>query len=138
MNIYLDIDEVLLESRVSPAHYVDEFLEVVMNNWPDSVYWLSPHCRGGINRANEILEPVLRAKTFKLTQNIQPTDWGELKTDAIDFKTPFLWFDTDIYNEEREILKHYNALGCFRRINLSRDPLQLLNEIVHLRSLIPN
>ena len=28
---------------------------------------------------------------------IKPTEWGEVKTDAINFSQPFLWFDDTIY-----------------------------------------
>ncbi len=135
MNIYLDIDGVLLAHEGRAADYADEFLSYVLTHWPDSTYWLTTHCWKGQNRTRQVLEPFLKKRTLALLDKIRPTEWDELKTDAIDFKTPFLWFDDDLYPEEQEILEHYRALACHRRIDLSRDSFQLLDEIVHLRSL---
>ncbi len=135
MNIYLDIDGVLLANSSHAAQYADEFLQFVLTAWPDTTYWLTTHQWRGQNRAVDVLRPVLKPKTIKLLAQVQPTDWGDLKTDAINFKQPFLWFDDDLFPEEGEILKHYGALDCLRRINLSTDPHQLMDEIAYLRSL---
>ncbi len=136
MNIYLDIDGVLLANENRAADYADEFLAFILKHWPNNTYWLTTHCWHGENRTHEVLEPYLRKKTFVLLDKIQPTDWDELKTDAINFKQPFLWFDDDLFPEEQEILKHYRALECHRKIDLGKDSLQLLDEIVNLRSLV--
>lgn len=136
MNIYLDIDGVLLVQNSRAADYADEFLQFVLKHWPDSTYWLSSYCRRGENIASDLLEPYVRRKTHKLLSQIKPTEWDDLKTDAINFKQPFLWYDTELYSEETAILEHYEALPCFRRIDLQKDQFQLLDELVHLRSLI--
>lgn len=136
MNIYLDINGVILTDYNRPADYANEFIEFVVTNWPDNTYWLTSHCWRGQNRTRQVLEPYLFKKTMKLTEYIQPAIWDELKTDGISFKEPFLWFDDNLFGEEAEILKHYNALKCHRLINLNKQPLQLLDEIVYLRSLV--
>lgn len=135
MNIYLDIDGVLLAHERRAADYADEFVQFILKHWPDSTYWLTTHCWKGQNRTYEVLEPFLKKKTLDQLHKIKPTEWGDLKTDAINFKRPFLWFDDDLFPEEKEILEHYRALECHRKINLSRDQFQLLDELVHLRSL---
>lgn len=135
MNIYLDIDGVLLAHEGRAADYADEFVQFILKHWPDSTYWLTTHCWKGQNRTYEVLEPFLKKKTLDQLHKIKPTEWGDLKTDAINFKRPFLWFDDDLFPEEKEILEHYRALECHRKINLSRDQFQLLDELVHLRSL---
>lgn len=41
MNVYLDIDGVLLANEKSAANYADEFLQAVLAAYPDSTYWLT-------------------------------------------------------------------------------------------------
>lgn len=135
MNIYLDIDGVLLVNSNNAARYADEFLTLVLKRWPDSTYWLTTHRWRGQDTTRKVLEPVLKPKTVELLKAIKPARWEDLKTDGIDFKRPFLWFDDDLIAEERRILKHYGALDCFRLIDLQADPLQLLDEIEYLRTL---
>lgn len=135
MNIYLDIDGVLLAKNRRAADYADEFLQFVVKQWPDTTYWLTTYCWHGQDRAYEILQPFLRKKTLDVLHKIKTAEWDELKTDAIDFKRPFLWYDTTLYREEEAILEHYQALGCLRKVNLETDQFQLLDELVHLRSL---
>lgn len=43
MNIYLDIDGVLLANSNRAADKADEFLEAALTKYPDSTYWLTPH-----------------------------------------------------------------------------------------------
>ena len=46
MNIYLDIDGVLLANDLNPANHAPEFLRYVLDHYPDSTYWLTTHCNG--------------------------------------------------------------------------------------------
>lgn len=135
MNIYLDIDGVLLANSNNAAAYADEFLTLILKRCPDSTYWLTTHFWRGQDTTRKVLEPVLKPKTIELLEQIKPAYWEELKTEGIDFKRPFLWFDDDLISEERQILEHYGALECFRLVDLVADPLQLLDEIDYLRSL---
>lgn len=135
MNIYLDIDGVLLANSNNAAAYADEFIEIVLKRCPDSTYWLTTHFWRGQDTTGKVLDPALKTKTRELLRLIKPAHWEELKTEGIDFKHPFLWFDDDLIPEERRILEHYGALDCFRLVDLGRDPLQLLDEIDYLRSL---
>ena len=41
MNIYLDIDGVLLANENNAAPYADEFLQHILTKYPDSTYWLT-------------------------------------------------------------------------------------------------
>ena len=41
MNVYLDIDGVLLANEKSATNYADEFLQAVLAAYPDSTYWLT-------------------------------------------------------------------------------------------------
>lgn len=125
MNIYLDIDGVLLPNEAHAAMGADEFLRAVLNKYPDNTYWLTTHCWRGENRCIEVLEPVLKPETLALLHKIQPTEWGELKTDAIDFSQPFLWLDDDLMVEEAETLKRHDTIDSYVRINLKAEPEQL-------------
>lgn len=125
MNIYLDIDGVLLANEENAANHVHEFLELINDRFPDSTYWLTTHCRGNARTAIERLRMVLPPKTVELLQIIKPTMWREAKTEAIDFTEPFLWFDDDLFEDEREELIKQNALGNWIEVDLSIDQDQL-------------
>lgn len=137
MNIYLDIDGVILANDNNLADFAEVFIQCILTYWPDTTYWLTTHCWKGTNRTLDLLLPKLKKKrTIELIELIQPTEWGDLKTDAIDFTKPFLWFDDDLFQEERQILEHYHALECHRKIDLIKDPSQLLSEVIFLKSLV--
>lgn len=125
MNIYLDIDGVLLANELNSALGADDFLQAVLKKYPDNTYWLTTHCWEGKNRAVEVLTPYLKPETVKLISKIKPTEWAEAKTDAIDFSQPFLWFDDDLYPEEKEILIKNNTLSSWVEIDLMKQPNQL-------------
>jgi hypothetical protein len=135
MNIYLDIDGVLKSNTNFAASYADEFLQLILKNWPNSTYWLSTHCWKKQNSTRLVLDPVLKPKTKGLLHLIKPTVWRDLKVDAINFKQPFLWYDDDLLPEEEKVLRHHNALECFRPVDLQADKYQLLDEIEFLRTL---
>lgn len=135
MNIYLDIDGVLLVNSNNAAAFADDFLRYILKKWPNSTYWLTTHCWRGQNTTLRVLRPVLKSDTTKLLRKVKPTTWHELKVDGIDFKTPFLWFDDDLHPDEETVLKHHGALGCFRHVDLSQDPYQLMDEIEYLMKL---
>ena len=132
MNIYLDIDGVLLANDYASANFADDFLTFVLRHFPDSTYWLTTHCWRGQYRAVEVLRPHLKPATVRLLKNVKPTEWNDLKTDGINFKTPFFWYDDDLFEEEKVILAHYGATACHRPIDLGRDPNQLMDEITYL------
>lgn len=79
MNIYLDIDGVLLANETHAANYADDFLQVILANHSDSTHWLTTHNWNGEDRAKEVLAPYLKTETVKLLNRIKPTEWDELK-----------------------------------------------------------
>lgn len=123
MNIYLDIDGVLLTRSGNQAKFVKEFLEYVLKN--HQVYWLTTHCKGDAVFTIRFMERFFDEKTIELMKNILPTSWETLKTEAIDFSKPFLWFDDNVFNAEKEVLKQHNCLKSQIEINLEEDPDQL-------------
>jgi len=132
MNIYLDIDGVLLANETHAANHADEFLQAVLAKYPDSTYWLTTHNWGGENRAKEALAPVLKPETVALLDKIKPTIWKDLKTEGIDFSEPFMWVDDDLWPEELDDLEKHEAENNFFMIDLTKDPDQLQDVIDRL------
>lgn len=124
-SIYLDIDGVLLTDIATPAQYADEFIQFVVSRYPDSTYWLTTHVWLGENVVGHSLAPYLSLEARALLGKIKPTQWDRWKTDAIDFSGPFLWFDDDLFPEERIVLERNNALSSWVGVDLYKSPLQL-------------
>ncbi len=120
-NIYLDIDGVLLANELNPAKYSDEFIKHVLTKYPESTYWLTTHCRQKENYTVQLLSRFFKGKTLELIKKIKPTEWNTLKTEAIDFSIPFLWFDDDLYDGEKQILIKHNVLDNWIEVNLDKD-----------------
>jgi len=118
-DIYLDIDGVLLANEHYAANYAHEFLAYVTSNYP--VYWLTTHCRGDAQHTVRHLARVMPPETVELLKTIQPTNWDMAKTDAIDFSRPFLWFDDDLFDFERDDLIRHNALDNWIEVDLAKD-----------------
>lgn len=118
-NIYLDIDGVLLANDLHAANHVHEFLDFVTNNY--STYWLTTHCKGDAEYTVRHLARILPPETIALLSSIQPTDWSLAKTEAIDFSKPFLWFDDDLFDFEREALIQHDALDNWIEVDLAKN-----------------
>jgi len=125
MNIYLDIDGVLLANESNAANYADEFLQAVLAAYPDSTYWLTTHNWRGENRTKEVLAPHLRPETVPLLDKIKPSVWNEMKTDGINFSEKFIWLDDDLWQDELKVLEQHNATDNFILIDLQKNPNQL-------------
>lgn len=57
----------------------------------------------------------------ELCQKVLPTDWGALKTDAIDMDSDFVWFDDNLFEAERNVLERNYVLDGFFKMD-PRDP----------------
>jgi hypothetical protein len=125
MNIYLDIDGVLLANDSNLAKHAQEFLSYVLERFPDTTYWLTTHCRGDAMTPIEHVGHLFDAKTVELMSKIKPTRWDVSKTDAIDFSMPFLWFDDDCFDFEREVLIKHGVLDNWIEVDLRKDEDQL-------------
>jgi len=124
MNVYLDIDGVLLANELYPAMHAAEFIKYVLTNYPDTTYWLTTHCQGDASRPVNDIADKFDEETVELLKKIKPTTWMDspLKTDAIDFTKPFLWFDDDLFVKEREVLVEHGVLDNWIEVNLQKDP----------------
>lgn len=125
MNIYLDIDGVLLANDLNPANSAGDFLRYILTNYPDSTYWLTTHCQGDANIPIQHIGHLFEPEVLELMKKIKPTTWDLAKTRAIDFNQPFLWFDDDLFHEEKQTLIKNDALDNWIQVDLSKDPNQL-------------
>ncbi len=124
-NIYLDIDGVLLANDLTPANYSKEFLATVLERYPYTTHWLTTHCDGDASVPIQHIGHLFDNETIELMQKIKPTSWQTAKTRAIDFSKPFLWFDDDLFYEEKEVLAKHGALDNWIEVDLAKDPDQL-------------
>src|SRR5687768_1322014 len=118
MNIYLDVDGVLIRSDGKVAAFADDFLILILSNWPESTYWLTSYCWRGQNNVEDVLGPLLKPRTKHLIKMVRPAIWDTQKSEGINFREQFLWFDDNVYMEERKLLESFDSLACWRKIDL--------------------
>lgn len=69
-------------------------------------------------------------ETRLLLGRIKPTSWELAKTRAIDFAQPFLWFDDDLFYEEKESLLQHGVLDNWIEVDLAKNPSKLKDFLV--------
>ena len=109
----------------APAEHAPEFLKYVLKNYPDSTYWLTTHCQGDARVPIQHIGHLFDPEIVELMKKIKPTTWDLAKTRAIDFSKPFLWFDDDLFHEEKETLITHGALDNWIEVDLAKDLHQL-------------
>lgn len=130
MNIYLDIDGVLLANDWNAANHANEFLRFVLDKYPDTTYWLTTHCQGDPNTPIQHVGHLFEPDVVELMRKIKPTTWDLAKTRAINYDEPFLWFDDDLFYEEKQTLIKQGVLDNWIEVNLAKDPDQLQKFII--------
>ena len=134
MNIYLDIDGVI-RGCASPKEDIEEFLWYCLDNYPDSIYLLTTHCNHGVNRASEAIQDEFSKELVDaLSKQVKATEWEVLKTDGIDMDQDFVWFDDNLFESERQVLKAYYAEDGFFRMN-PKDPEMAKKALNHLKNI---
>lgn len=135
MNVYLDIDGVILGTK-SPQKDIEKLIKYILKHFSDSAYWLTTHCRGGTNRCAEWL----RQNGFpeelvdEMDRTIKPTDWGVMKTEAIDMNKDFVWLDDSLFLAERYALGARHMLDRFYRMD-PKDPKSARKALKYLKSI---
>lgn len=125
INIYLDIDGVLLANDLNPANHANDFIRLVLSKYPNTTYWLTTHCNGDssvpVQHVGHLFEPDVQ----ELLRRIKPTSWETAKTRAIDFSKQSLWFDDSLFYEEKQELLKHGVLDNWIEVDLARDENQL-------------
>lgn len=131
--IYFDIDGVI-RGVASPKEDVMELLRYCLDNYPGKIYWLTTHCRGGENHVDYALRGEFPDEFVdELYAKVLPTDWGALKTDAIDMDSDFVWFDDNLFEAEKAMLEQNYVLDGFFRMN-PREPEMARKALEFLKS----
>jgi len=125
--VYLDIDGVLLANEDHAANFANEFIKHVVTNY--RVKWLTTHCHGDATTPIQHVGHLFEPETVEYMRKIGATDWTVAKTEAIDFSEPFLVFEDDMYDEERQTLIEYGVLDNWIMINLLENENQLADFI---------
>ena len=127
--LYIDIDGVLLQKgKERVVEYAEEFIDFITKYF--DCYWLTTHCRH--NNAEPVLKYLAEYYSSELMNKmrcIKPTDWGTLKTDAIDFGEEFYWLDDYPFQAELNVLKKYNMEDRCIIVDLNRKGE--LKQLIH-------
>jgi hypothetical protein len=125
MNIYLDVDGVLLNHDGTLANHADEFLAAMVHSG-HPVHWLTTRCRDGDSSAVvAVLGRLVQPSTVELLTSIKPTSWETSKLEVIDLRSPFIWFDDQPLQFEIEELQECGLLDRWVKVDLLSDPDQL-------------
>ena len=119
--IYFDVDGVL-RGTASPREDVEALLRYCLDNYGDSLFWLTTHCKYGVNHAPDALRGVLSDDLVdELAEKVHPADWENYKVEGIDLDSDFIWFDDNLFEGEKKILDAYYVADSFFQMN-PRDP----------------
>jgi hypothetical protein len=124
VNLYLDIDGVLLTKRGALAEGAGTFLRWAVERHEPA--WISTRTRDGSIRGalrafHGLLEP-------SLIEAVQVARWHTLKTEALPLAArDWLWIDDEILQTERAALADAGALDRFIRIDVNRNPHALVS-----------
>ena len=125
MNIYLDVDGVLLNHDGTLANHADEFLAAMVHSG-HPVHWLTTRCRDGdASSVVDVLSRLVQPSTAELLSSIRPTSWATSKLEAIDLRSPFIWFDDQPLQFEIEELRECGLLDRWVKVDLLSEPDQL-------------
>ncbi len=114
MNVYLDVDGVLVDRAGNLAPNAELFLSKVVND--DSTYWLTTRCHGDVSPVLSYMQRLVSSETYQLIQKIKPTTWSTYKTEAIDFSQPFVWYDDNPLMSEIDTLRAKEVLKNLVRV----------------------
>ena len=127
MNIYLDIDGVILKRGVVTPH-LEKFLKYITDK--HTVYWLSTNCKGDKEYTINLLKRYLDDTLIPYLEKIKETNWNINKTEAIDFSKEFRWLDDYVSLTEQEILKEKGVFNNWLKIDLNVN-INILKDIIN-------
>jgi hypothetical protein len=123
LTLYLDIDGVILgknqDGEIALIPQIDKLLDFILKNF--DCCWLSTQSRHSKEDAINYLAPYFKGHDLNLLNHIKHVEWNILKTEAIDFNSPFIWIDDDPLVHEIEILKKKGCLRNWLQVDTYRD-----------------
>lgn len=123
MKLYLDVDGVLLgknsKGEIALIPDIEEILIYTRNHF--DCYWLTTHGRYGIDGVIAYIKPYFIGQDLSLLSHIKPLLWKTLKTEAIDFDSPFIWIDDSPLDFEIQILKEKGCLESWLHVDTYKD-----------------
>jgi hydroxymethylpyrimidine pyrophosphatase-like HAD family hydrolase len=136
ISVYLDIDGTILNKKGIPAYKANDFIKCCVDNF--DTYWLTTHCKGDAVVTFQHIKKHFPEEIHSYLKKIKGTNWGALKTDALDFSKEFVWFDDYLVQSELKLLEENNAENKHIMINLEENPYQLEEMIEYLNQIITN
>ena len=133
MNLYLDIDGVLLDYNTETyAKGAIELIEYITSEF--DCYWLTTHCKGDSKPAIEYLSGYFPPDVIEKLRKVKPTYWKDLKTEGIDFDRNFIWLDDYPFQAEQEVLKNFGVSESLYRVDLGNED-ELANVLAYLKGI---
>ena len=134
MNLYLDIDGVLLDYNTDTyANGSIELIEYITSEF--DCYWLTTHCKGDSMPAIEYLSNYFPQETIEKLKTVKATYWEDLKTEGIDFDKNFIWLDDYPFQAELSVLEHFGVSDSIYKVDL-RNENELLTVLNHLKGIV--
>lgn len=128
INHYLDIDGTILTKNHKQADGLKSFLTYLYMR--GNVYWLSTHSKDGENKhLYWYLKQHLDEECFELAYHFKISKWITMKTEAIDFSKPFIWFDDYLLEAEKDVLKRNNCFDSWIEINLQKHDNNIVDAL---------
>lgn len=134
--IYLDIDGTILAKDGTPAIGAMDLIQYCVGNF--STYWLTTHCKGDASVTFKHVKRYFPEESHQYLKKIQATNWGAMKTDALNFSEDFIWFDDYLMQAELQVLEDHGAESNHIMINLEENPYQLEEMLTYLVSVKNN
>ena len=130
MNIYLDIDGVLVDYKSNQMPDLQGFIDIVFEISNGEVYWLTTHSHDGqIERTLQYLSQIVEPEILEKLRSVKPTKWETLKTEGIDLDSDFLWFDDTVFRAEYLKLEEIGKEHCLIKVsNNLKEITDLLRE----------
>jgi hypothetical protein len=119
MKIYLDIDGVIINKDLTIPEYGREFISYITTN--HDCYWLTTHCKGGYNNALIHLSGCYPPSTLEELAMMKHTNWTDLKTEAMDLDSEFIWLEDHPFESEKMVLKKAHKIDSLVIVDLNRE-----------------
>lgn len=119
IKLYIDIDGVILTKKHNLPKGVNEFIRFITTNY--DCYWLTTHCRNGENKTIKYLSEFFLEEQLFMLRKIKATNWDDLKTNAINLNSNFLWIDDNPFVSEIKALKLGGKSKNLIKVDLNRE-----------------